>query len=758
MRITVRSKRIIILLGFIAVILIHFNWNTLKETNNQSESSYFEKDASLSDFVWNNTIFINNGADEGRDLVLDSFGNIFVTGKIKNSSKNAYDTILIKYNSSGDMEWNKTWGGSSDDAGLAIDIDSSNNIYVAGWTKSFGVNNSNDISLLKFDNNGVLDWNRTWGGDQKDTGHGIVVDSDYIYVAGFTKINLNYGDAVILKYHNSGSLMWNRTWGESSIIEASDGAYDVDVDLAGNVYITGYSESYGAVSRDLFLAKYNSSGNLLDNVTWGDDNWNDISSLSIGSDSIYVVGNRKPNITAVNNIILTKFDLSSFSPQWTTTWGGNENNFGYDIALDSNNNVYIVGSIENVDITRACIVKFNSSGDFQWYKTYSNGIEDIGLGIKIDSSNCQYVTGKTMMLDTDFDIFLLKEFPIPTSFKLATDADSYDTDGAFNLSWTESYDADNYSLYQYDKEITKINGSIEEIVSGNTNRTYLITNLDRGTYYYKVVAFNQYGNYSSNSISVVVQFPPDSFNLIQPDPMIDTDGIIFLSWSNSIGALNYSIYVNTVYIDNFNNKGNLIQEGLTNTSSLVAEDLVDGDYYFVIVAINEVGQTMSNCINIIVQKHPTSFTLTKEIDTETVDENGEFFLSWTQSKFANYYIIYNSTTPMNDTDSSIQELYTYVPDFVWPEYRHKISVSENGSYYYQVTAFNEYGNYTSNFIEVQVAISGPVHVPGGPDLWFILILIFIISGILAGLAVSFYFYRRYKKKKEKKKVRRVEYR
>lgn len=744
MRITVIDKRILLLIGLILIILFPINWNALIETNNQSESNFFEKDKSLSNFIWNNTVFTNNGIDEGRDLVLDSFGNVFVTGKIQNTSKNSFDTILIKYNSNRDMEWNKTWGGSSDDAGLAIDIDASNNIYVAGWTKSYSDNGSYDISLLKFDNNGVLDWNRTWGEGQKDTGHGIVVDSDYIYVAGFTKINLDYGDAVILKYNSSGGLLWNRTWGES--LNKSDGAYDVDVDIAGNVYITGYTESYGAVLRDLFLAKYDSNGNLLDNITWGDDNWSDISSLAIGLNDIYVVGNRNPTGSAGNNIILTKFNLSTFTLDWSTIWGGNENDFGYDIALDSGENVYIVGSIENIDKTRALLVKFSSTGDFQWYKTYSNGIEDVGLGIKIDSSNCQYFTGKTTMLDTDDDIFLLKLFPIPSYFELSTDAPSYDTDGTFNLSWAESYDADNYSLYQYDKEITKINDSINEIVSGNINRTYLIKNLDRGIYYYKVVAYNKYGNESSNSIRVIVEFLPDSFELYQPTPVIDTDGIIILSWSNSTGALNYSIYVNTVYIDNFDNKGNLIQEGLTNTSSLVAEDLVDGDYYFVIVAINEVGQTMSNCISVDVQKHPTLFTLTKEIDTETVDENGEFFLSWTQSKFASYYIIYNSTNPMNDTDSLIKQQDTYVPDFVWEEYRYKVSVSENGSYYYQVTACNEYGNYTSNFIEVQVAISGQHPPGGGLDLWFILIIVLITSGVLAGLAVSFYLYRRHKKK------------
>ncbi len=742
MRKTTKKTKLIILLGFIVVMSIQV-YNGSRETNNQYELNIVRRPISLSDFVWNDSVFINDGIDEGRDLVLDSFGNVFVTGKIKVSSKNAFDTILIKYNSGGDMEWNKTWGGSSDDAGLSIDVDTSNNIYVAGWTKSFGVNGSYDISLLKFDNNGLLLWSQTWGGDKKDTGHGIVVDSSYIYVVGFTKENLDYGDVVVLKFDDSGALVWNKTWGES----LGDGAYDVDVDISGNIYVTGYTESYGAVLRDLFLAKYDSNGNLLDNETWGDDNWSDTSSLIIGSDSIYVIGNRNPTGSAGNNIILTKFNLTTFNLQWSTLWGGDENNFGYDIALDSEENIYIVGSIEDVDKTRACIVKFDNSGGFQWYKKYSNGIQDVGLAIIIDSSNCQYFTGKTKMLDSDTDIFLLKIFPSPSDFELSTDASPYDIDGAFNLFWTESLDADNYSLYQSDKEITNINGSINEIVSGNTNRTYLLTNLARGIYYYKVISFNMYGNASSNSIRVVVQFPPGGFVLSQPLPVINTDGTIILSWSNSSGALNYSAYVNNVFIDDINNKGNLIQEGLTNNSCLAGEELVDGVYYFVVVASNEVGQTMSNCVSVTVQKLPSPFTLSKEIDTETVDEDGIFFLSWTQSKFASYYILYNSSTPMNESDSNINVLDTFAPDFVWPEYRYQINVSNNGTYYYQVDAINSYGNFSSGYIGIEVAIKAQVPTPKLPDFTFILIIVLIISGVLAGVAASIYFFRRYRKKR-----------
>jgi hypothetical protein len=690
--------------------------------------------ASLPSFGWNHTVFINNGTDEGRDLVLDPSGNVFVTGKIYNSSKNASDVILLKYNSDGDVEWNKTWGGSSDDEGHSIDIDSSNNLYIAGWTKSFGVNGTHDVCLLKFNSNGILAWNKTWGNNETDTGIGIVVSSNSVYVVGFTKIN-NRSDAVILKYDTSGNLEWERTWGESQV----DCAYDVGVDSSGDIYVTGYTESFGAIVRDLFLAKYASNGTSLFNTTWGDDRFSDSSSLVVSSDGVYVVGNIFTIGLGGNDILLSKFTLDTGYQLWNTTWGGNNHEYGYDIALDSNGDIHVIGSLESLDKTlkEIRIVRFNNSGEFERYTAYSNGIEDEGFGIIIDSVDCEYFTGKTKLEDTDYDIFLYKKSPFPEDFVLSSNASSLDADGTFNLSWTEAIDADNYSIYQSDEIITEINGSVNELELGNTNRIYLVENLVEGPYYFMVVAFNKYGNTSSNNIHITVQFPPGSFTIDQPSPAINSDGIITLSWSTSLRTDNYSIYRSNLSISDYKVSGHLLYEGLENNSCTIAEEVEDGTHFFIMVALNEVGEYSSNCISIMVKKLPGSFTLSTEVPAGTDDDDGIFFLSWTESKFADYYTIYSSSTPMNESGAIIEEFANYSIDFYDPEYRYQINVSENGMHYYELVSYNANGNVSGGYVSVNVQIYIPPFIPDIPEEIIIIVVVVAVIGIACVISYQY---------------------
>ena len=83
-------------------------------------------------------------------------------------------------------EWNYTWGGAGTDVAYAIGLDSSDNIYLTGWTESFGALDE-DICILKYNTTGALQWNYTWGGAEFDGAFAIGLDSsDNIYLAGRT--------------------------------------------------------------------------------------------------------------------------------------------------------------------------------------------------------------------------------------------------------------------------------------------------------------------------------------------------------------------------------------------------------------------------------------------------------------------------------------------------------------------------------------------------------------------------------------------
>ncbi len=102
--------------------------------------------------------------------------------------------------------------------------------------------------LLKYNSSGNLLWNRTWRDSYSDVGYGIVLDvSGNAIITGYTR-----SDAFIFKYNSSGDLLLNKTSG----VWDHDEGHGIVLDASGNAIITGYTYYYGAGSADVFILKY----------------------------------------------------------------------------------------------------------------------------------------------------------------------------------------------------------------------------------------------------------------------------------------------------------------------------------------------------------------------------------------------------------------------------------------------------------------------------------------------------------------------
>jgi multiple sugar transport system substrate-binding protein len=188
----------------------------------------------------------------------------------------------------------------------------------------------------------------------------------------------------------------------------------------------------------------------------------------------------------------------------------------------------------------------------------------------------------------------------PGDFTLTSDADNPDTDGTFNLSWTSSAGADNYSLYAYHNYITEVNQSLTLLADQDANSPFTVSESKNGIYYYIVKAENNQGTTLSNCISVnVSHFLPGPFTLISSAENPDPDGKFDLAWTSSAGADNYSLYSYHDYITEINQSLTLLADQNA-TSPLSVSGLTSGTYYYVIVANNVNGNTLSNNIKVIV--------------------------------------------------------------------------------------------------------------------------------------------------------------
>jgi peptidoglycan hydrolase-like protein with peptidoglycan-binding domain len=344
---------------------------------------------------------------------------------------------VIASSSSSQSYFAVTFGGTNNNQGESIAVDSSGNIYITGYfyeTVDFGGGNvtsagSTDIFVLKLNSSGTFQWVNTYGGTSFDFGRGIAVDSSgNIYITGYFYETVDFGagnitsaggaDIFVLKLNSSATFQWVSTFGSTSI----DVGEDITVDSSGNSYITGYFEGtvdFGAGnvtsagSADIFVLKLNSSGTFQWVNTYGGSAFDVGMDITVDSSgNSYTTGYFEGtvdfgagNVTSAGaaDIFILKLN-SSGTFQWVNIFGGTSTDVGQGIAVDSSGNSYITGSFQGTvdfgsgDITPSgfddiFVLKVNPSGTFQWVSTFGGTSIDVGEDIAVDSSGNSYITG-----------------------------------------------------------------------------------------------------------------------------------------------------------------------------------------------------------------------------------------------------------------------------------------------------------------------------------------------------------------------------
>jgi len=306
--------------------------------------------------------------------------------------------------------WNRTWGSSTNDHGYSVAVDNNNNAYLCGYTLGFGAGNY-DAFLVKYDSAGNQLWNVTWGGSNHDCGYGVTTDSYNTYICGYTgSFGAGSDDAFLAKYDSAGNQLWNVTWGDSS----EEYGFDVAVDGYSNVYLCGHTNGFGAGSYDAFLAKYDSAGNQLWNVTWGGSNVEYGYGVDMDSNNnAYLCGKTYSFGAGGWDAFLVKYD-SAGNQLWNVTWGGSNDDGSYSVAVDSANGAYLCGETSSFGAGSydAFLAKYDSAGNQLWNVTWGGSNDDYGKGVTVDRYKKAYICGYTDSYGAGGDdAFLLKYDP-----------------------------------------------------------------------------------------------------------------------------------------------------------------------------------------------------------------------------------------------------------------------------------------------------------------------------------------------------------
>ncbi len=287
--------------------------------------------------------------DQGAGIAIDGSGNSYVTGKFQGTATfdsivlSSGNMFVAKYDPNGNVLWAVSASGASRD----IAVDSAGNSYVIGdygGTATFGAfvlntAGASDIFVAKYDSSGNVQWAQSAGGTQSEAGRGIDVDSlGNSYVTGSFQGASTFGTFMIIggqvsnffvsKYDNSGNVVWVQSDGGTTNLASGRG---ITVDVAGNSYVTGNFSGgvFGPfmLNDGAFIANYDTDGNAL----WAQSGGPGAAGLGVDIDTAgnsYISGSYGVTATfgpftlipeGSTNIFLAKYSAYSGGPSQVPT-------------------------------------------------------------------------------------------------------------------------------------------------------------------------------------------------------------------------------------------------------------------------------------------------------------------------------------------------------------------------------------------------------------------------------------------------------
>lgn len=373
--------------------------------------------------------------DQINDITTDELGNIYIAGAYSlemdfqstNLLSNGFkDFFVAKLTPDGSLIWIQSGGGPQDDEAKGIAIDENGNVYVTGIFRGqadFGSDTPNsiggtDVFVVKYNNNGVYQWGKFFGGFDDDYSNDICVDNQnnvavtgiYYFamsINGSSYISKGANDFFVVKFNSFGDLQWVTTHGST----INDSGVSLSCDNYGDFYVTGEFSgnlNFGSTvlsadgTKDVFLAKYLSSGTFGWAVKLGTVGNND------AAGSVACDYNNKVYVVYKADQVANQAQIGVYN-----AGGTNVNNFGFGgngtiqpkgLTVDYSGYVYVSGmysgttdfgdgDVSVVGGSDYFVSKYQSDGTFAFKYIAGSNFLDCANSVCLDNENNIIVGG-----------------------------------------------------------------------------------------------------------------------------------------------------------------------------------------------------------------------------------------------------------------------------------------------------------------------------------------------------------------------------
>lgn len=374
--------------------------------------------------------------DVAVDIAVDTMGNVYLTGYTTQYETGA-DFLTIKYDPRGNQLWSKRYNraNADDDKPVALAVAADGNIYVTGTSGS--VESARDFTTIKYDSEGAQQWVKYYNGpsNNRDIAGALALDeTGNVYITGGSVGG--FYDFATIKYDPAGNEQWVARY--EGAANSGAGALAIAVAHSGNVYVAGYCFE-SSIHLTLFVTvKYNAKGEQQWAVPYGGSGFSEnyVRDLALdANENVYITGASRENGLNFDYTTL-KYDSTGMLqweahyPSESVVW-----NFGYDLAVDAAENVFVAGPKATLKYDRAGVLQWQvatpsatalsldragniyvSDQDYRTTKINANGIKlwessyqaagdksEGAVALVLDAADHVYVVGFSSGYGSDYD-------------------------------------------------------------------------------------------------------------------------------------------------------------------------------------------------------------------------------------------------------------------------------------------------------------------------------------------------------------------
>jgi hypothetical protein len=398
---------------------------------------YLVKTNADGDTLWTHT-YGGTAADDAYCVQQTDDGGYIVVGHVYSQTTHSDEIYLVKTNDEGDTLWTRMYGGPYDDVAYSVQTTTDSGYIVAGYTYSYGIGTpaNPNFYLIKTNSQGDTLWTHRYGRVARDEAYCVQQTDDGGYVLtgiGQATITDRF-DFYVVKTDSQGDTLWTRTYGGSD----NDYAESVLQTLNGGYVIAGFTRSFGAGGLDIYLVKTDSQGDTL----------------------------------------------------WTHTYGGTYEEAGYSIEQTADGNYIVVGEtfsfgVGTPDYCNCYLLKINTQGDTLWTRTYGRDDCDYGRSVQQTTDSGYIIAGYTYYSSSAYcDCYLVKTGPDCGSSMVPPEELVAWIDGdSLRLAWSQAPCATSYkvmwSLMPFDGTWSLLTSTSDttaaDIIGANEKRFYSVT-------------------------------------------------------------------------------------------------------------------------------------------------------------------------------------------------------------------------------------------------------------------------------------------